>query len=518
MKGISGHVVDGPVLPLLIRALLLVIGTVVVSGLLGAEDAIGPALALIVVIALGALPLPGTTARTIQAFGEVTVLALIIGSTPELGVVFVPLLLLAVFSTGQRAGLALGVIGGLTGVLSWCLAILSSTPGSQVADRINTPLVWMIMLIATGVIGGWIRRLTLENETHNDVAYENAFRLLTELQDVVRNLSLGLDPRTLAATLLDHVASMAPDSERVVSVRGSDRRLAPLVGSIHQSATSDRAAESASKTARPVSDVDPGGQENHAFPIRMGEQVVAVLSIRTPHLTAARGDAIQEAVDEVGTKLAAALVFEEVRQLATVDERLRLAREIHDGVAQEFASVAYMLDDLASRVPPDAAAELSDLRTHVRRVVTELRLSIFDLRVGVDDSIGLGTALSEHVQRVGQQSGLVVHTVLDEQGDRLTTATEIELLRIAQEAVTNVRKHAQASNLWVECTVEAPRAWVRVADDGVGLQPPRPQSMGLRGMRERAGRIGGDLTVGPRPGGGTVVEISVGNWDEEERS
>ena len=81
--------------------------------------------------------------------------------------------------------------------------------------------------------------------------------------------------------------------------------------------------------------------------------------------------------------------------------------------------------------------------------------------------------------------------------------------------MTNVRRHAHASNMWVECTVDAPRAWLRVADDGVGLQPARPQSMGIRGMRERARRIGGELRVGERPGGGTEVEVSIGDWDEE---
>ena len=68
--------------------------------------------------------------------------------------------------------------------------------------------------------------------------------------------------------------------------------------------------------------------------------------------------------------------------------------------------------------------------------------------------------------------------------------------------------------MWVECTVDAPRAWVRIADDGVGLQPAGPQSMGMRGMRERARRIGGDLPVSDRPGGGTVVEVSIGDWDD----
>jgi signal transduction histidine kinase len=104
----------------------------------------------------------------------------------------------------------------------------------------------------------------------------------------------------------------------------------------------------------------------------------------------------------------------------------------------------------------------------------------------------------------------VAHTSIDEQGDRLSSSTEIELLRIAQEALTNVRKHARAGQVWITCTIDAPHAYLVVSDDGVGVQGTRPGSMGLQGMRERARRIGGVLDVRPRDGGGTVVEVRLG--------
>ncbi len=138
------------------------------------------------------------------------------------------------------------------------------------------------------------------------------------------------------------------------------------------------------------------------------------------------------------------------------------------------------------------------------------RLSIFDLRAGVDESVGLARTLGDYVQRVGPQAGLVVHVSMDDSPKRLPVAAEVELLRIVQEAVTNVRKHARAKNLWLTVEVDPPRARITVADDGRGLQAKRLDSMGIQGMHERANRIGGRLSVRNRgDGSGTVVEVVI---------
>lgn len=523
MKG--QQLVDGPLLPLVLRAVLLLAGVLVAFVALDSNGrettlVLGPALTLLVVIALGALPLPGPNARLLQSFAEISALGFVIGSVGTLGPSFVPLMLVPAFAAGQRGGLALGSGAAAVGGASWVLAILSSEPVSG-APPLGEPLLWTFVLVATGLIGGWVRRLTLQTQGAGDGAYADAFRLLSELQELARDLSLGLDPVTLGNALLEEVAHLHPDGRRTLAVSTTEGRLAPLAASGPPAPDDDTDVDETTlrawQSGRRESD-SHDGQHREAFPVRMGTRVVAVLTVRSDSPTRPDVAALERTVSDAGPRLAAALTFDEVRRLATVDERLRLAREIHDGIAQELASVGYLLDDLAERVPGDAAREVEDVRDHVRRVTGELRLSIFDLRSGVDDEIGLGTALSEHVQRVGQQSDLVVHTVLDEHGARLPVGVEVELLRVAQEAVTNVRKHAQANNLWVECTVDAPRAWLRIADDGVGLQPAGPQSMGMRGMQERARRIGGDLLVLARPGGGTVVEVSIGDWDEETRT
>jgi signal transduction histidine kinase len=163
----------------------------------------------------------------------------------------------------------------------------------------------------------------------------------------------------------------------------------------------------------------------------------------------------------------------------------------------------------------DLTAGLSQLRSELSRVVTELRLSIFDLRTDVGDGHGLGTALSDYVRKLGSRSSMTVHLTLDESPTRLSPGVETELFRIAQEAITNARKHSGAENLWVHCWVRPPSAVIQVRDDGRGMGIGRSDSYGLRIMRERAEHIEASVSVDQtarthdRPG--TCVTISVGS-------
>jgi signal transduction histidine kinase len=215
-------------------------------------------------------------------------------------------------------------------------------------------------------------------------------------------------------------------------------------------------------------------------------------------------------------RLEAALLFDEVRSLATNEERQRLAREIHDGVAQELVMVGYGIDNALAVLPEDETAkptgdELRALRNEVTRVITELRLSLFELRSEVDRHGGLTAAIAEYARTVGASAGLRVHFTLDESTARLPAATEAELLRIAQEAITNARKHAGASNLWVTCTVDPPFAQIEVSDDGHGISDQRPDGRyGLAIMAERAERIRGRLEIRPREPNGTTVAVVLG--------
>jgi signal transduction histidine kinase len=223
---------------------------------------------------------------------------------------------------------------------------------------------------------------------------------------------------------------------------------------------------------------------------------------------------VTEVTGPAALRLEAALLFDEVRSLATNEERQRLAREIHDGVAQELVMVGYGIDNAQATLPEGAdetAEELRTLRGEVTRVITELRLSLFELRSEVDRNGGLAAAIAEYARTLGTSAGLRVHFTFDESTARLPAATEAELLRIAQEAITNARKHAGASNLWVTCTVDPPYAEIEVSDDGKGFADDRPDGRyGLTIMAERAERIRGRLKITPRHPSGTTVAVVLG--------
>jgi signal transduction histidine kinase len=205
-------------------------------------------------------------------------------------------------------------------------------------------------------------------------------------------------------------------------------------------------------------------------------------------------------------RLEVAIMFTEARAAATAAERQRIARDIHDGIAQDVASLGYLVDALSSaQHDPAHHSGLADVRSGLGDVLCKLRLTVADLRSADADNERLGPALSDYALAVGKRSSMVVHLAIEEAPQRLAPEVETELLRIAQEAVTNAANHASAGNLWVTAQVDAPYATINVDDDGVGAAAPRPDHFGLHIMQERAQRIGAVLAVDERPEGGTRV-------------
>jgi signal transduction histidine kinase len=246
-----------------------------------------------------------------------------------------------------------------------------------------------------------------------------------------------------------------------------------------------------------------------ALPLLRDSQVLAVLVADSALVPSdSELSEVERALAGETLKLHAALLFAEIRRSATQEERHRLAREVHDGIAQDVASLGYLVDTVVP-VSPDQANQLEKLRAEISRVVKELRHSVFDLRHDVGGHRGLGETLSTLAQHIGARSSLAVHVSLDEAADRLPPDVEAQLVRIAQEAMNNARKHASATNLWLRCRIAPPGAEIEVCDDGRGLGPRRTDSHGLQIMHERAERIGADLEiVSPAAGGrGTRVVV-----------
>ncbi len=196
---------------------------------------------------------------------------------------------------------------------------------------------------------------------------------------------------------------------------------------------------------------------------------------------------------------------------AQEDERRRLATEIHDGVTQQLVSAWYRLQAVRRHLPRDlhrARQELERAQELVDSALDEARVAIHDLRPSLLDDLGLGPSIRALVTR---SLGEGVEPEVAVEDLALPAHEEVALYRIAQEALTNVRKHAEASRVEVTLRVEGDEVVLRVRDDGRGFDPShRPRtSFGLLGISERASLLGGRLAVESGPGLGTTVEVRV---------
>jgi signal transduction histidine kinase len=205
----------------------------------------------------------------------------------------------------------------------------------------------------------------------------------------------------------------------------------------------------------------------------------------------------------------------QVEALAVVEERNRLARDLHDSVTQALYGLTLSAEAAARQFAAGdaetAAAQLRELQETARQALQEMRLLIFELRPAVLEQEGLAAALQARLRTVEGRVGLA--TALTVEGDgRLPPAVEGELDRITQEALNNALKHAQARRVAVQLRQDERMVALEIADDGVGFDPAATESgggLGLRGMAERAARLGGRLAVESRPGEGTRVRVEV---------
>lgn len=418
---------------------------------------------------------------------------------------------------------AAGLLRGLVGVaiaLACALTIVvgvATAMDSTVRNTFSLVSPWLLTTAGSGLLGAWVQQVDDQKPVGDD-AYDSARRLLGQLRTVARRLSAGLDPVGIAQQLLVEVSSRLDDRCSAVLIRSEGGVLVPLTfrGADRLTAVSGddplvREVWSQESAAYRWSVNDGGRTVLVGLPLRAGSRIIGIMvaEVEAPPSPSVLAT-LQSSLDQHSLPLDTALVFDEIRTIATADERRRLAREIHDGIAQEVASLGYIVDELVATSDNEAQREgLRSLRTELTRVVSELRLSIFDLRSEVSAHTGVSAALSEYVRLVGTKAGMTVHMSLNEAPQRLRIEVETEMLRIAQEAVTNARRHSGAKNLWVTLAVDPPHATLTVTDDGHGLGPARSDSYGMKIMRERAQRIGADLMIASRSEGGTIVDLTL---------
>lgn len=453
---------------------------------------------------------------------EALLASLVVGMALPQGVLLLPYLVVPALI----AGLTLGVWPVLTTVsievLGLGAVVLLTGRAQDVQALAEVVGPWLATTLGVGLLAVRLRSLRAGGTAEADSSYESARRLLSQLRTVARRLSSGLDTVSMSGQLLTAVHDHLDDTHAALFVRSEGGVLAPLAyrgpGARDALKAEGELVDRCWTEMEPQHDIVGTGDaaRRHAvvLPLRVGARMVGLVIARCAQPPDAKAVAtLMNEVDEHALRIETALAFDEIRSIATMEERHRLAREIHDGVAQEIASLGYVVDDLAATSTSESQnRKLQSLRAELTRVVSELRLSIFDLRSEL--SAGLGSSLSDYVREMGARSGLTVHMTLDVAPTRLRGEVETELLRIAQEAITNARKHSGATNLWVDCRIRPPHARISIRDDGTGLGTPRDDSYGLAIMRERSQRIGADLDIScpdPRLGGsGTIVTVTVG--------
>ncbi|GIV97078.1 MAG: hypothetical protein KatS3mg057_1735 [Herpetosiphonaceae bacterium] len=264
---------------------------------------------------------------------------------------------------------------------------------------------------------------------------------------------------------------------------------------------------------------DKRGLRYHAsVPLRSEDQVIGILNVVSPTWDLFTSEALQllSAIGyQIGTAIARARLFEEATRLATLDERTRLAREIHDTLAQGLTAITLQLetaDMLIEQNPTRARQMIQRALKQARASLEDARRSVMDLRASPLQDQPLDIALGALVEQIAEELGIAVDYSADLQGQRLPTWMEMGLYRIAQEALVNVRKHAQARHVTIRLLLRDHCAILSISDDGRGFDPGQAaeahaahRSFGITGMHERARLLGGTLQIQSAPGSGTIV-------------
>ena len=260
--------------------------------------------------------------------------------------------------------------------------------------------------------------------------------------------------------------------------------------------------------------------------------VLLVASRRPDHIGPADMELLTAIGNTVGVAVENALLHGELREKEEVrtqllnrvisaqeEERKRIARELHDESAQVLATLLVEIgtaEDILPATAKRARAILGRAKTDATRALTEMRQMILDLRPSALDDLGLVAAVQGYAKTRLEQTGVRVRLSVDGSQRRLPAAVETALFRIAQEAINNVAKHAEASNVGIRLVFTGTSVSVVVEDDGLGFDlktvaesKDKSRGLGLLGMRERASLLDGKATIESQPGRGTRVAVEI---------
>jgi signal transduction histidine kinase len=257
-------------------------------------------------------------------------------------------------------------------------------------------------------------------------------------------------------------------------------------------------------------------------PLKSKNAVIGVINLATLSRRRFTPEDIQ-LLTNIGNQIAVAIenarLHERVQGVAALEERERIAREMHDSLAQVLSYVNTKTQAvrqlLATGQEAQAETYLKELEEVAQDTYVDVREAILGLRSTGLLQKGMGSTLKEYIFRFSQLSNIKAELEMEDGGvSSLPTAIEFQVIRIIQEALTNVRKHARASHAWVRISANGDQVNIIIEDDGRGFNTSKirrgewPQ-FGLQTMRERAESVGGTLDITSTPGKGTEVKLRV---------
>ena len=197
-------------------------------------------------------------------------------------------------------------------------------------------------------------------------------------------------------------------------------------------------------------------------------------------------------------------------QLAVAEERNRLAREMHDTIGHRLTVASVQLEALRKIIkkePEKGESMAATIREQVREALQDLRRSVATLRKPLEADLPLDASLQRLVHNFEEATGVKIDLLLPEVMPPLPDEHRLALYRTAQEGLTNVQKHADASRVWLQFEQQVDKIILRISDNGKGLSNTDNSGFGIRGMQERAAQLNGNLFLEDRRGGGTQLTL-----------
>ncbi len=262
---------------------------------------------------------------------------------------------------------------------------------------------------------------------------------------------------------------------------------------------------------RVVSGAPAAGGRQQTIRLFAYANLVGELTFRTPGptLSTAEDRLVRDLARQLGMALHAKALRDDLQLarerivFAREEERRRLRRDLHDGIAPSLAALKLKAETARRLLPPGsgaAAERLQEVSAEIRETVTDIRRLVEGLRPPALDELGLGAACLKAVHQLTEDSGIAIVMEGFDRLPPLPAAIEVAAYRIILEAVTNVIRHAHASSCLIAAGAEAESLRLEVTDDGRGMNSSSGQGHGLLTMAERVAELGGDLQLEPSPG------------------